>query len=61
MFIAKQRLGKQVSEKMNMHATTELPFLCKGDETAPLEQNQNCWKTMFSVEAAPGRVRMPSP
>jgi hypothetical protein len=29
MFIARQRLGKQVPEEMNMHATIELPFLKK--------------------------------
>jgi hypothetical protein len=38
---------------MNMHATIEvLPFLCNSEVNTPLQQ-RNCYKMVFSVEAAP--------
>jgi hypothetical protein len=31
MFIARQRLRKDIPAEMNTHATIELPFLCNGE------------------------------
>jgi hypothetical protein len=42
MFIAKQRLGKEVSAEMKTHATIEeLPFLCNGEVNTSIT-TENC-------------------
>jgi hypothetical protein len=56
VFIARQRLDKEVRVKMNTQETIEkLPFLCNGKVNTPLQQ-RNCLETVIWVGGWPEAI-----